>query len=253
MSKFWGQVLVVSLIIVLGLSNFAWAQNVIPIPRVNLGIESSSNPKDVALTLQIMLLFTLFSLAPAFLVMMTSFTRIITVLSFLRKALATQPEPSNQILVGLALFLTLYIMMPVWQEINDKALQPYMKKEIAQDVALKNALAPLRVFMFKQCRKNDLALMVNLTKSPRPRNKEDIPTLVLVPAFVISELKTSFQMGFIIYIPFLVIDMVVASVLMSMGMMMLPPVMISMPFKILLFVMVDGWHLLIRALITSFN
>ncbi len=252
MKKIIGLSIIMALTLTVLQQNVAFAQNV-PIPRINLGIEQTSEPKEIAVTLQMILLFTLFSLAPAFLVMMTSFTRIITVLSFLRKALATQPEPSNQIMVGLAIFLTFYIMAPVWREINEKALQPFVSKEIKQDVAIKNALRPLREFMFKQCRKNDLALMIHLTKSKRPRNKDEVSTLVMVPAFVISELKTSFQMGFIIYVPFLIIDMVVASILMSMGMMMLPPVMISMPFKILLFVMVDGWHLLIRALITSFN
>lgn len=229
------------------------AAPLIPIPNVNVGIEAANNPKDVALSLQILLTLTVLSLAPSILIMMTSFTRIIVVLSFLRGALATQQMPPNQVLIGLALFLTFFTMSPYMDQINKQALQPYLAGTITQDAALEQAIKPMRQFMFKQTRENDLALFVNLSEAARPNSQDDIPTTTLIPAFVISELKTAFQIGFLIYIPFIVIDMVVASTLMSMGMMMVPPVMISLPFKLLLFILVDGWHLIIRSLITSFN
>jgi flagellar biosynthetic protein FliP len=224
-----------------------------PLPSVKIGIGAASGPQDVSLTLQIVFLLTVLSLAPAILMLTTSFTRIVIVLSFLRQALGTQNIPPNQVLLGLSLFLTFFNMNPVFSKVNDQALQPYLKGEIKQDVALKKALDPMRDFMFRQTRQKDLALFVYLSKSPRPATPEDVPTLVLIPAFVLSELKTAFQMGFLIYIPFLIIDMVVASTLMSMGMLMLPPVTISLPFKILLFVLIDGWHLIVRSLMTSFH
>jgi flagellar biosynthetic protein FliP len=197
-------------------------------------------------------LLTVLSLAPAILILMTSFTRIIVVFSFLRHALGTQQMPPNQVLVGLALFLTVFVMTPAWQKVNSDALQPYLASEIPQEEALEKAVKPLRRFMLKQTREQDLALFVKTAKLQRPRKPEEVSTLVLLPAFVISELKTAFQIGFLIYIPFLVIDMVVASVLLSMGMMMLPPIMISLPFKLLLFVLVDGWALLVGSMLKSF-
>ena len=196
---------------------------------------------------------TVISLAPSLLMMTTSFTRIVVVLSFLRSAMGTQQAPSNQIVVGLSLFLTFFIMAPVWQQVNTQALQPYKAQTISQEEAIKRGVAPVRKFMLSQVREKDLALFLSLSKLPRPRNADDIPTLTLIPAYVVSELKTAFQIGFLVYIPFLVLDMVVASVLMSMGMMMLPPVMISLPFKILLFVLVDGWGLIIGSLVKSFG
>ena len=223
------------------------------IPALRLGVTGASGPQDVSLTLQILFLLTVLTLAPAILMLTTSFTRIIIVLGFLRQALGTQQIPPNQVLLGLALFLTFFNMNPIFSQINSQALQPYLKGELKQDAALTKALDPMRNFMFRQTRQKDLALFVYLSKSPRPSSPEDVPTLVLIPAFVLSELKTAFQMGFIIYIPFLIVDMVVASTLMSMGMLMLPPVTISLPFKILLFVMIDGWHLIVRALMMSFN
>lgn len=223
------------------------------LPKIGLDVGASENPKDVALSMQILALLTVLSLAPAILILMTSFTRIIVVFSFLRSALGTQQMPPNQVLIGLALFLTFFTMAPVWQDINTKALQPYIKGELAQEAAFNQAMDPLREFMFKQTREKDLALFVNLSKSPRPENTQDIPTYVLAPSFAISELKTAFQIGFILYIPFLVIDMVVASTLMSMGMMMLPPMMISLPFKLLLFILVDGWNLIVQSLVLSFR
>lgn len=229
------------------------AAPLIPVPNINIGVQAANTPQDVALSLQILFSLTVLTLAPSILIMMTSFTRIIVVLSFLRGALATQQMPPNQVLIGLALFLTFFTMSPYLDQVNKNALQPYIAGSITQEAAITESLKPLREFMFKQTRENDLALFVNLSEMPRPESPDDIPTTTLIPAFVISELKTAFQIGFLIYIPFIVIDMVVASTLMSMGMMMVPPVMISLPFKILLFILVDGWHLLIRSLVTSFN
>ena len=223
------------------------------IPTVNVDVGSSSNPQDVAVTLQVMALLTILSLAPAILVMTTSFVRIVVVIGFLRNALSTQNVPPNQVVIALSLFLTFYIMSPYWAQANEQGIQPYMAGQITQEEAITNVAAPVREFMFKQTREADLALFVNLSDAPRPESQEDVSTFTLIPAFIISELKTAFQIGFMIYIPFIVIDMIVASTLMSMGMMMLPPVMISLPFKILLFVMVDGWHLLIQSIIMSFK
>lgn len=215
------------------------------IPEID-GISTSS-------TVSILLLITILSIAPAIVVLMTSFTRIVIVLGFARTALATQQMPPNQVIIGLALFLTLFVMAPTLGEVNSTALQPFLAEEITQDEALANAAVPIKNFMAKQTREKDLALFLDYSNTDQPTNVQDIPLTILIPAFAISELKTAFQMGFMIFIPFLVIDMVVASVLMSMGMMMLPPVMISLPFKILLFILVDGWHLIVRSLLISFQ
>lgn len=224
----------------------------LPLPSLELGIQEAESPQDVAFSLQLLAILTILSLAPAILILMTSFTRIIVVLSFVRHALATQQMPPNQVLIGLALFLTFFIMAPVWNEINQNALQPYLNEEISQEEAFNNALKPIREFMFKHTREKDLALFIDLAEIERPQVKGDVPTYVLIPAFAISELKTAFQIGFLIFIPFIVIDMVVASTLMSMGMLMVPPMMISLPFKLLLFVLVDGWHLIVESLVLSF-
>ncbi|MBI5893160.1 MAG: flagellar type III secretion system pore protein FliP [Deltaproteobacteria bacterium] len=225
--------------------------NPLTLPAMSLQIGGSAD--TMSTTIQILLLMTVLTLAPAILIMMTSFTRLIIVFSFLRQALGTQQVPPNQILIGLALFMTLFIMSPVLNQINETALKPYLANEIKQDDAFNKGIQPLRSFMLKQVREKDLALFIELSKSPRPKTPADIPTQVLIPAFIISELKTAFQIGFLIYIPFLVIDMVVSSVLMSMGMMMLPPVMVSLPFKLLIFVMVDGWYLIVGSLVKSFH
>ena len=225
----------------------------IPIPRVNFGITPATKPSDVALSLQILLLLTILTLAPTLLVLVTSFTRVVVVLSFVRTALGTQQVPPTQVLVGLALLLTFFIMNPVIKDINQNALQPYLGNKITQAVALDRASRPLRAFMFRQTRKKDIALFYSISKEKRPDKQADVPTYLLVPAFVISELKTAFEIGFAIYIPFIVIDMVVASVLLSMGMMMIPPVIISLPFKILIFLLVDGWNLTVSALFASFK
>ncbi len=212
----------------------------------NLGTQATTS-------IQLFLLFTILSLAPAVLVLMTSFTRIVIVLSFVRNALGTQQLPPNQVIIGLALILTFFVMAPTWSEIKSKAYQPLVNNQIGQQEALQKAEEPLRVFMLNQTREKDLALFVRLSRIQQPKTYRDIPTYVLVPAFVISELRIAFQMGFAIFIPFLVIDMIVSSVLMSMGMMMLPPMMISLPFKLLLFVLVDGWNLVVQSLVTSFR
>lgn len=250
MKGFW-LFLLIAVIVFLG-APLPVAAQPIPVPSIDLNIDQSDSPQEVVDTLRLLVVLTILTLAPAILVLMTSFTRIIVVLSFVRNALSTQQTPPNQVLIGLALFMTFFIMTPVYQEIKTQAIDPYLAETISQEEALARASKPLKEFMFKQTREKDLALFVNMADMERPQNKEDIPLSVLVPAFVISELKTAFQMGFLIFVPFLVIDMVVASTLMSMGMFMLPPVMISLPFKILLFVMVDGWHLVVKSLLESF-
>jgi len=221
---------------------------------MNLGdlVSSVTAPSNMATSLQIVLLLTVLTLAPSILIMMTSFTRIVIVLSFLRNALGLQQMPPNQVLIGLALFLTLFIMAPIGQDINNNAIKPYTEGKITQEEAYQNAIKPLKSFMLKQTRQNDLNLFVSLAKI-NINNVEDLPMRVVIPAFIISELKTAFEIGFIIYIPFLIIDIIVASVLMSMGMFMLPPVLISLPFKVLLFILVDGWNLVVKSLILGFR
>ncbi|OQW50639.1 MAG: flagellar biosynthetic protein FliP [Proteobacteria bacterium SG_bin7] len=236
----------------MGLLSFAQAQGV-TLPNINIGMKSIENPTEVVNAVKIILILTVLTLAPAILILMTSFTRLIIVFSFLRQAIGTQQMPPNQLLVGLALFLTFFIMTPIFSQINKNALTPYLDGKLSQEKALDAALAPLRGFMFNQTRDSDLSLFVNLSKMEKPKTRADVPTTVLVPAFAISELKTAFQIGFILYLPFLVIDMVVASVLMAVGMMMLPPVVVSLPFKIMLFVLVDGWGLLIGSMVKSFG
>jgi flagellar biosynthesis protein FliP len=230
----------------------AFAQGV-SLPTVQFGFKDAQSPQETVNVIKIILMLTVLTLAPAILIMMTSFTRIIIVLSFLRHALGTQTMPPNQMLVGLSMFLTLFVMSPFLKEINNEALQPYLDGKLAQEQAFEKGIAPLRTFMFNQTRDADLALFVNLSHSEKPKTRADVSTVVLIPSFVISELKTAFQIGFIIYLPFLVIDMVVASVLMAMGMMMLPPVIVSLPFKLMLFVLVDGWGLLVGSLVKSFG
>jgi flagellar biosynthetic protein FliP len=225
----------------------------VALPKFDFGISRATKPTDVALSLQILLLLTVLTLAPTLLILVTSFTRVVIVLSFVRTALGTQQVPPTQVLVGLALLLTFFIMNPVINDINKNALQPYLAEKISQPVAFDRAVKPLRAFMLRQTREKDIALFYTLSKEPRPAAPADVKTYLLIPAFVISELKTAFEIGFAIYIPFIVIDMVVASVLLSMGMMMIPPVTISLPFKILIFLLVDGWNLTVNALFMSFK
>ncbi len=225
-------------------------QNILP--KITMGLEEASGPSDFVMTMQIVFLITILSLAPSILIMMTSFTRLVIVFHFLRSALATQTVPSNQILIGLALFISVFIMKPVITEINDTALQPYLKEEITQKEALNIATVPIKTFMLAQTRERDIGLFIQLRQSGKPASSEELSIFTLIPAFIISELKTAFQIGFLLYLPMLAIDMIVSSVLLSMGMMMLPPIMISLPFKLLLFVLVDGWYLVVESLVKGF-
>jgi len=221
-------------------------------PGVTLSVDPAGEPEQVSTGVQLLVLLTVLSIAPAILSLATSFTRIVIVLSLLRNAIGTPTIPPNQVLIGLALLLTFFVMAPVYTQINEQALQPYSDGEIDQETAFELASEPIRTFMLAQTREKDLQLFVDLSEMERPETAADIPTVVLLPAFVISELRAAFIMGFAVYIPFLIIDMVVSSILLAMGMMMLPPPLISLPFKILLFVMVDGWYLIARSLMLSF-
>lgn len=225
----------------------------IGLPTITFGVDDAESPQQVSNALQVLFVLTILSVAPAILLMTTCFTRIVIVLGFVRQAMGTQNMPPTQVILGLSLFLSFFVMSPTFNKINSEALQPYMEEKIGQPEALEKALQPMREFMFSQVREEELALLTEIAMDDEPQNKEDIPTMTLIPAFMLSELKRAFQMGFMIYIPFLVIDMIVASILMSMGMMMLPPVIISMPFKLLLFVLVDGWSLVVGSLIKSFG
>ncbi len=218
----------------------------------SLVINVGTQPVKLSTTLQILLLLTLLSLAPALLVMVTSFTRIVVVLSFLRQALGTQQTPPNQVLVGLALFLTLFVMSPVIDRVNNDAVQPLLSEKISQSEAISRAQAPIREFMLKQVREKDVALFVDIARIEAPKSPSDLPMSVVIPAFMISELRIAFQIGFLIYLPFLIIDIAVASILLSMGMLMLPPVLVSLPFKLILFVLADGWYLIVGSLVKSF-
>ncbi len=221
-------------------------------PGIELRL-GDGGPEDWFLGLKLLVLLTVLALAPSILVMMTSFTRIVVVLAFLRQALGTQQSPPTQVLIGLALFLTAFVMAPVWRAMDERAIEPYLHHEISQKEAVARALAPLKRFMAANTRKDDLAALLEASGNPKPKGPEEAPLAALVPAFVISELRTAFEIGFLIYLPFVVIDLVVASVLMSMGMMMLPPVMISLPLKLVLFVLVDGWRLLVENLVRSYQ
>ncbi len=245
-------VLILGAMLLPGLAVAQQGNTPVPLPKISLGVDTAKNPADFSVTLQIILLMTILTLAPAILIMLTSFTRIIIVFHFIRQALGTQQIPPNQILIGLALFITFFVMAPTWNRVNSQALEPYMQGKIGQQVAYDKAIQPVREFLLKHTREKDLALFLKLSSEEKPANVSEVSTLVLIPAFAVSELRVAFQIGFILYIPFLIIDMVVASVLMSMGMLMLPPMMISLPFKILLFVLVDGWYLLVSSIVTSF-
>lgn len=225
----------------------------IPIPDVNVSVKSPSTPTDYVDNIKLLLLLTALTMLPSIVIMMTSFTRIIVVFSFLKSALGAQQSIPNQVLVGLALFLTIFIMAPVFNKVNTNALQPYMNNKITQQQAIDEGSKPLREFMLKQTRQTDLKFFIQTANLGSNITKDNVPLYVVIPAFATSELKTAFQIGFLLYIPFLIIDLVVASVLMSMGMFMLPPAMISLPFKLLLFVMVDGWYLIVKALVMSFS
>jgi len=222
-------------------------------PSVTLNLGGDYEAGEITTTLQIVFLLTVLSLAPSLLIMTTCFTRIIVVFSLLRRALGTQQMPPSQLLIGLALFLTIFAMTPVWDRINQEALQPYLREEISQQEAFSKGVEPIRTFMLQRTREKDLGLFVRMSQSEKPRDRSEVPTRALLPAFAISELRMAFQIGFLLYIPFLVVDMIIAGILMAMGMLMLPPIMISLPFKLLLFVLVDGWYLIVRSLITPFR
>lgn len=223
------------------------------LPKISVGIESTDNPDDLSVGLQIVILLTVLSLAPSLVITMTSFTRIVVVFSFLKHALGTQQMPPSQLLIGLSILLTIFIMTPVFSTSYEQGLKPYLDGEIDRTTAMERGMKPVREFMLRQTREKDLALFVSMSQTPKPETAADVPLQALVPGFLISELRIAFQIGFVLFIPFLIIDMVVASVLMSMGMLMLPPIMVAMPFKILLFVMVDGWYLIARSLVASFH
>ena len=223
------------------------------LPKVSIDVGESTDSGDLSTTLQIVILMTVLTLAPSILIMVTSFIRFTVVLSFLRQAMGIQQMPPGQLLIALALILTFFVMSPVIDKSYNEGIKPYLEEQISKEEAFEKAVGPFREFMLSQTREKDLALFVDIANIDRPESPEDLPLHVLVPGYVISELQTAFQIGFILFIPFLVIDMVVASVLMSMGMMMLPPVIVSLPFKILLFVLVDGWYLLIKSLVESFH
>lgn len=225
----------------------------IPFPHLDINVRASESPGDVALTLQIIALITILSLAPAIVLMVTSFTRILIVLGFVRQSIGLQQLPPNQVLVTLALFLTFFTMSPVWQRIYTEAVNPYIEGTITTSEAYDNAIGPLRNFMFYQVGDEELSLMVSLADLPQPESRDEVPTRVLIPAFMLGELKKAFQMGILIFIPFIVVDMIVASILLSMGMIMLPPMLVSLPFKVLLFVVADGWDLVIYSVVNSFK
>jgi flagellar biosynthesis protein FliP len=247
------RILLITAVLLLLASGLNAEETTLPLPRISVGLDAAESSEDVAMTLQILFLMTILSLAPALLILTTSFTRLIIVFFFLRQAMGTAQMPPGQVVIGLALFLTFFIMAPTWKQVNDTALQPYLNDEIVFQEALEAGTEPLREFMFKHVREDDLALFVSLDSEEKPATREDVSTYALIAAFALSELRIGFQIGFILFIPFLVIDMVIASILMSMGMMMMPPIIISLPFKLLLFIMVDGWHLIVGSLIASFG
>jgi flagellar biosynthesis protein FliP len=248
----WLLIVVVGFGVVLLFAGPIEAGNAVNTPvKMTINMGDLSKPKELASVVKIFLLMTSLTVLPGLLMVMTSFTRIIIVLSFARKALSFQQMPPNQILIGLALLLTFFVMSPVFKQINENAVQPFMNEDITQKEAFNRGTDSLRSFMARQTREKDIALFVNIAKVERPNSLDDVPNHILMPAFVLSELKTAFQMGFVVYLPFIVIDMIVASVLTSMGMFMLPPMMISVPFKVVLFVLVDGWHLIIQSIVSS--
>lgn len=244
----------------LGLCIFAFSESVyaqtipkssFPIPKLSVNVDQAKSGKDFELTVQILMVMTVLTLAPSILIMMTCFTRIIIVFHFLRQALGTTTQPPNQMLTGLALFLTFFVMQPVLNEANNKGIQPYMREEITQEQAVDNIIKPFRVFMLKHAKQEDLALFIKLSGSDKPNSIDDVSTMTIIPAFALSEIKIAFQIGFLLFVPFLVLDMVIASILMSLGMFLLPPQLISLPVKVLLFILVDGWHLIIESLLKS--
>jgi len=223
-----------------------------PLPKLDVQVGSSDNPQDVSVTLQILLLMTILALAPSIMIMTTAYLRIIIVFHFLKSALGTQQMPPGQLLAGVALFITFFVMAPTWNKVNEEALKPLMDEKITTEEAYNKGIEPIREFMFRNVRDEDLGLFISLANMTRPNNRNELPTYIVIPAFVISELRTGFIIGFFLFIPFLMVDMIISSILMSMGMMMLPPMLVSLPFKILLFILVDGWNLIIGSVVRSF-
>jgi len=248
----WAGWIVVATIMIAGFADTAGAVT-FPIPSLELNVSTAQEPEEVAVVLEIIALLTIITLAPAILILMTPFARITMVFHFLRQAIGTQSSPPNQVIVGLSLFMTFFIIKPVALDVYNNALNPYLEREISYETAFDEAQKPIRKFLLRNTREADIALFVKEAGMKKPETRDDVSLLALIPAYVISELKTAFIIGFVLYVPFLVIDMVVASVLLAMGMMMLPPVMISLPFKLMLFVLVDGWHLIAGSLINSFG
>ncbi len=251
MKKLFTLNFILFIIIFSGLA-FAQSNPTVPLPKIGISLGASNNSQDISVTLQILLLMTVLALAPSLLIMTTSYLRIIIVFHFLKSALGTESMPPSQLLSGIALFITFFIMAPTWGKVNDVALKPLMDGKIKVQEAYDKGIEPIRAFMFKNVRDEDLELFIQLANLQRPNDKTELPTYILVPAFALSELRAGFIIGFFLFIPFLMIDMIVSSILMSMGMMMVPPMLVSLPFKILLFVLVDGWHLIVGSLIRSF-
>jgi flagellar biosynthetic protein FliP len=233
--------------------SLAQANTTIPLPKIGIEVGKAEKGEDVSTTLQILLLMTVLSLAPSILIMTTAYLRIIIVFHFLKNALGTQQMPPSQLLAGLALFITFFVMAPTWNKVNDEAIKPLMNNSINLDQAYNKGIEPIRAFMFDHVRDADLELFIGLANLQRPENRTDLPTYILVPAFALSELRAGFIIGFFLFIPFIMVDMIVSSILLSMGMMMIPPMMISLPFKILLFILVDGWNLIVGSLVRSFQ
>lgn len=247
-------VIVIMLLLVLAVQTQAQqAQQAIPFPKINLDVGTAKDGGDVSVTLQILLMMTILSLAPSIVIMTTSYLRIIIVFHFLKSALGTQQMPPSQLLAGVALFLTFFVMAPTWNKVNDEALKPLMDNKLTTQQAYDKGIEPIRQFMFKNVRDEDLELFIGLSNQARPKNRNEVATYILIPSFVLSELRAGFIMGFFLFIPFIMVDMIISSILMSMGMMMMPPMMISLPFKILLFILVDGWNLIVASLVRSFH
>lgn len=248
------QIVLIALVLALLAALPAYGQqqgSALPLPTLTIGVQQTQSPKEFTTALQILLVLTVLTLAPSILVMMTCFTRIVVVFYFMKQALGTQAQPPSQLLVGLALFLTFFVMQPVLDRANREGLQPYLRQEISQDTAVARMVQPFREFMLRHTREDDLRLFVKLSGNDKPRSLADVSTWAVIPAYTLSELRIAFQIGFIIFVPFLVVDMIVSSTLMSLGMLMLPPQVISLPIKVLLFLLVDGWHLLVESLMKS--
>jgi flagellar biosynthetic protein FliP len=231
---------------------FAQQNNTIPLPKIGIDVGTADSPEDVSVTLQVLLMMTILSLAPSLLIMTTAYLRLIIVFHFLKNAMGTQQMPPSQLLAGIALFITFFIMAPTWNEVNEKAITPLMDGDINIEQAYDIGIEPIRAFMFKHVRDEDLELFINLSNMEQPDTREELATYILVPAFVLSELRTGFIIGFFLFVPFIMVDMIISSILLSMGMMMIPPMMIALPFKILLFILVDGWNLVIGSIVRSF-